>query len=153
MARSQLDYDLLDDIGFLLARSAGIAVRTGNARFGEHGLRARSFSVLAHVVRMDGVSQRALSDFFALDPSQIVALVDDLESQGLIERRQGAGDRRVRELSATKLGRERMTDAVKASADAHAQFLADLEPPERDVLRQLLRRIAFPNVDEAEAAS
>jgi DNA-binding MarR family transcriptional regulator len=153
MARSQGDYDLLDDIGFLLARSSGVAVRTGNDRFREHGLRARSFCVLAHVVRMDGVSQRALSDLFGLDPSQIVALVDDLESQGLIERRQGVGDRRIRELSATERGRERMKNAAKASADAHGEFLAELEPHERDVLRDLLRRIAFPKLREAEAAS
>jgi DNA-binding MarR family transcriptional regulator len=153
MARSKNDYELLDDVGFLLARSAGVAIKTGNERFREHGLRARSFSVLAHVVHMDGVSQRSLSDLFGLDPSQIVALVDDLEAQGLIERRQGVDDRRVRELSATKLGRERMKEAAKASAEAHAEFLAGLDPQERDVLTQLLRRIAFPNDNEAEAVS
>jgi DNA-binding MarR family transcriptional regulator len=153
MARSKGDYELLDDIGFLLARSAGVAIRTANERFGELGLRARSFSVLAYVVRMEGVSQRSLSDFLALDPSQTVALVDDLESQGLIERRQGIGDRRIRELSATRLGRERMKEAAAAAAAAHAQFLTDLEPDERRVLRQILRRIAFPKVDEAQAAS
>lgn len=153
MARSKGDWELLEDIGFLLSRSSAVAIRTANDRFAEHGLRARSFSTLAYVARMDGASQRSLSDFLSLDPSQVVALVDELESLGLIERRQSAGDRRVRELSATKLGRQRLKAAAKASEDAHAQFLAGLDVHEKDTLRALLRRIAFPNVNESEAAS
>lgn len=149
----QDDPDLLEDIGFLLSRSSGAAVRTANEQLRVHGLRARSYSVLALVVRVDGISQRSLSDLLALDPSQIVALVDDLESQGLIERSPGVDDRRLRELSATRLGRQRMRAAAKAATDAQAIFLANLDSRQRDVLRELLRRIAFPVAAEDEAAS
>jgi DNA-binding MarR family transcriptional regulator len=150
---AEAGYDLLEDIGFLLSRSGGIAVRTANDRMAEVGLRARSFSVLALVVQKDGVSQRWLSELLSLDPSTLVAIVDDLEAQGLIGRRPGSGDRRVRELSATRRGRQRLKAAAKLAAEGQGEFLADLDSSERDVLRTLLRRIAIRNVDEAEAAS
>jgi DNA-binding MarR family transcriptional regulator len=146
-------YDVLEDIGFLLTRSSGIAVRSANDRLAELGLRVRSHSVLAIVVRVGGVSQRALSDMLGLDPSQIVALVDDLQSQGLIERRAVAGDRRVRELAATRRGRERLKQAAKVVVDGQAEVFAGLDANELDTLRGLLTRIVFRNTGEAEAVS
>ena len=153
MPKDRGEYDLLDDVGFLLSRSSGLGVRAANASLVPLGLRVRSFSALSLVVTGDAMSQRELSELLGLDPSQVVALVDDLEAQGLIERRPGSTDRRVRVLSATRLGRTRMKTASRVLADGQAIFLADLSQPERDVLRELLRRIAFPATAEAEAVS
>lgn len=146
-------YDLLDDVGFLLSRSSGVAVRTANECLAPLGLRARSFSVLALVVSREAMSQRELSDVLGLDPSQVVALVDDLEGQGLIERRPGRTDRRVRVLSSTGAGLARMKAAVRLLTEAQRAFLGDLTANERHVLRELLRRVAFPATEEAEAVS
>jgi DNA-binding MarR family transcriptional regulator len=153
MPKDRGEYDLLDDVGFLLSRSSGVGVRSANECLGPLGLRVRSFSVLSLVVSGDAMSQRELSDLLGLDPSQVVALVDDLEAQRLIKRRPGSTDRRVRVLSATKLGRARLKAASRVLTDGQAVFLADLTPHEHDVLRELLRRIAFPSTGEAEAVS
>lgn len=41
-------------------------------------------------------TQRELTDFLSLDPSQVVSLVDDLKRRGLVERAAGKQDRRAR---------------------------------------------------------
>src|SRR5680860_1306079 len=90
------ELELMEDTGFLLSRSSGLAVRTTNAHLAPFGLRVRQFSVLSVACDRDGITQRELAEVLGLDPSQIVALVDELAAAGLVERRPGPRDRRAR---------------------------------------------------------
>ena len=134
---------LTDDVGFLLSRASGVVVRATNAALAPHGLRVRSFSVL--VLAADspgGISQRDLAGVLGLDPSQVVLLVDELATAGLVERRPSEVDRRTKLVAATETGRA-VRDAAARAADAGvAEQLAGLSAAERDQLRALLSRVA-----------
>ena len=134
---------LTDDVGFLLSRASGLVVRATNAALAPHGLRVRSFSVL--VLAADspgGISQRDLAGVLGLDPSQVVLLVDELATAGLVERRPSEVDRRTKLVAATETGRA-VRDAAARAADASvAEQLAGLSAAERDQLRALLSRVA-----------
>src|SRR5215813_15187750 len=52
-----------------------------------------------------GLSQQELAQRLAILPSQLVALLDELQERNLIERRQDAADRRTYALHLTALGR------------------------------------------------
>src|SRR3954453_7944151 len=87
--------DLTDDVGFLLTRASGLVVRATNAALADVGLRVRQYSVLVLADdAADGISQRDLAEALGLDPSQVVALVDELAGAGLVERRPSPTDRR-----------------------------------------------------------
>lgn len=135
---------LTDDLSFLLARANAIALTAGNAALAEHGLKARSYSVLVLSAGDARPSQRELAEFLRLDPSQVVALVDELQSRGLVERRPDPADRRANVVVATDAGRElsvRARDTARAAEErVHAQLAGD----EREVLAGLLRTLAFP---------
>ena len=73
-----------DDLSFLLARANALSLAAGNAALAQHGLRVRSYSVLALAAGDARPSQRELAEFLRLDPSQVVALVDDLQARGLV---------------------------------------------------------------------
>jgi DNA-binding MarR family transcriptional regulator len=135
--------ELFDDIGFLLSRGSGLAVRTTNTRLARLGLRVRHYSVLSAVCDSDGVSQRELSEVVGLDPSQIVALVDDLQSAGLVERLPDPRDRRTRLVSATRRGRTVRRQARAEAERARDEFLAGLDGAERSVLLGLLQRVVL----------
>src|SRR3954453_23936137 len=88
---------LHDDIGFLLTRASGLVVRATNAALTDVGLRVRQYSVLVLADdtaddTADGISQRDLAEALGLDPSQVVALVDELAAAGLVERRPSPTD-------------------------------------------------------------
>src|SRR4051794_41883730 len=87
--------DLTDDVGFLLTRASGLVLRATNAALADVGLRVRQYSVLALAAdAADGISQRDLAEALGLDPSQVVALVDELAAAELVERRPSPTDRR-----------------------------------------------------------
>jgi DNA-binding MarR family transcriptional regulator len=133
---------LADDLGFLLSRASGQVVRATNAALAEHGLRVRQYSVLALACESaDGISQRELATVLGLDPSQVVLLVDELTTSGLVERQAPEADRRTRLVVATEEGR-RVREAACRDADAAVETpLSLLGGAERDRLRDMLTRI------------
>ena len=136
---------LADDVSFLLARANAIALAAGNAALAEHGLKARSFSVLVLASGDARPSQRDLAEFLRLDPSQVVSLVDDLQSRGLVGRQPDPSDRRANVVVATDAGRTLAAAAREAARVAEERVHAQLSEEERELLTGLLRRLAFPD--------
>jgi len=137
--------DLFDDLSFLLARANALSLAAGNAALSQHGLRVRSYSVLALAAGPRQPTQRELAELLRLDPSQVVALVDDLQNRGLVTRQSDPSDRRANVVVATEDGKVACEVAsIAAAAAQDEQLLNVLSPSERAQLAELLRRIAFP---------
>jgi DNA-binding MarR family transcriptional regulator len=132
-----------DDLSFLLARANALSLAAGNAALAEHGLRVRSYSVLSLAAGEPRTSQRELSEMLRLDPSQVVALVDDLQARGLVERTPDPSDRRANVVVATAAGTNLQLRAADAVGAAERSLHAQLSDDERMLLADLLRRIAF----------
>ncbi|WP_341995917.1 MarR family winged helix-turn-helix transcriptional regulator [Microbacterium sp. LWH7-1.2] len=136
---------LTDDLSFLLARANAIALAAGNAALSEHGLKARSYSVLVLTSGDARPSQRELAEFLRLDPSQVVSLVDDLQARRLVERQPDPADRRANVVVATEAGRALVVAAGEAARAAEERVHGDLSESERATLATLLRTLAFPS--------
>ena len=137
--------DLFDDVSFLLARANAVSLAAGNAALTAHGLRVRSYSVLALAAEERRPSQRELAELLRLDPSQVVALVDELQARGLVTRRPDPNDRRANVVIATDDGRAVYRVAAEAVRRAQAELLQSFSGDERAQLAGLLRRLAFPD--------
>jgi DNA-binding MarR family transcriptional regulator len=72
----------------------------------------------------------------------MVALVDGLETKGIIERRRSTEDRRNYELHLTERGRRVLGELSRIAAEHEESFCAALSKEERMQLRDLCRRIA-----------
>jgi len=140
---------LEDDLGFLLTRASVVLVKATNEALAPLGLKVRGYSVLALVCdERDGVTQRRLADDVGLDPSQIVALVDDLEGRGLVVRTPDPNDRRNKLIVATDDGRDLCEQGRRRSAGAAAKHLATFRDEELDTMRTILTSVAFPESDD-----
>ena len=135
---------LLDDIAFLLARASAAAVAAGNDALQPLGLTGRAFATLTLAVEQDGVTQRGISDFLRLDPSRVVAIVDDLERRGFVSRLVGRGDRRMKAVVATPAGHALFRQAVAATHEAERGVFEGLTPEARADAIRVLRLLAFP---------
>lgn len=132
------------DLIFLLARANALTLAAANAALAEHGLKARSYSVLALAAGDVHPTQRELAEFLRLDPSQVVALVDELEKRDLVERRTDPADRRANVLVATDAGRSLFARARKSARAVELGLLAAVTPEDHERLAGLLRLLAFP---------
>ncbi|SCE83883.1 DNA-binding transcriptional regulator, MarR family [Micromonospora chaiyaphumensis] len=104
------------------------------------GLRPRHLVALTVLRDSAGISQQALAGTLQIDGTNVVGLLNDLEAEGLVERRRSPEDRRRHVVSLTATGAKRLREAECALAVAEDEVLGALEPAERDTLYDLLRR-------------
>lgn len=97
--------------------------------------------VLAAVADLDPVAQADLGRAVALDPKDLVGVLNDLQSAALIVRGPDPKDRRKNAVSLTEDGR-RLKECTEAGEQANAELLAPLSPDERAQSLDMLRRIS-----------
>jgi DNA-binding MarR family transcriptional regulator len=129
-------------VGFLLSQLGAANARRFRDVLAPTGLEPRQFAVLRHLAQSEGRSQQALADHLAIPPSRMVALIDELEERGLVERRPNPEDRRARALFLTRAGRRVLGRATTLGLDHEAALCSVLGPGERQQLIELLQRIA-----------
>jgi DNA-binding MarR family transcriptional regulator len=132
-----------NDVEFLAIKLFSAGTQRANDALFPLDLRVRLYSVLALASSGARPSQRDLAEFLFLDPSQIVALVSELEKRALVAREVDPADRRSKVIVATPSGMEVFQKALAATKAAQEVTLAPLSEDERDTLRALLRKVVF----------
>lgn len=127
---------------FLLAQLGAHASGRFAERIGPLGFSPPQSGLLYAIRAQPGRSQQAVAEQLGLHPSRLVALVDDLERGGVVERRRNPQDRRHHALHLTARGEAALGDLDVASADHEADVCAALTDDELDRLAALLRRVA-----------
>jgi DNA-binding MarR family transcriptional regulator len=129
-------------LGFLLSQVGLYAARRFAQRIAEIDLQPPLFRVLNVVDAAEGQSQQAIGEAIQAPASRMVAIVDELEERGLIERRPHPGDRRVRALYLTAKGRK-VLDKGREIAASHEQRLTQgMSKRDSEQLIGLLRKLA-----------
>src|SRR5215211_5450292 len=105
-------------------------------------LRPPHFGVMNLIEAHPGRTQQQLVTESLIDPSSMVALIDELEERGLAERRQHPSDRRKHAVHLTAKGKTILGQARATTVAFAEELLAPLDPTERETLRRLLRQLA-----------
>jgi DNA-binding MarR family transcriptional regulator len=132
---------LTDRTGYLLIKAGELALDMAERALVPLGVRARHANILALIAASPAVSQQQLSTQLSLDPTTVVALVDDLERGGLLRRSRDPKDRRRHILSITERGYQALEGIERALAGAEDGLLAPLEPHDVVALRGFVKRI------------
>ncbi len=88
-----------------------------------------------------GITQQALSRGLGMFPSRLVALLDDLERQKLIARRESPSDRRIYQLHLTEAGTAALIEIGRLTVELEDKLFAALTAEEKEFLGSLLARI------------
>ena len=89
----------------------------------------------------EGQSQQAIGAAIGAPASRMVAIVDELEQRGLIERRPHPSDRRVRALYLTPAGRELLTRGRKIAKEHEEDLTRGLSQADRKQLVAVLQQL------------
>ena len=104
------------------------------------GLRPRHLLVLTVLRDLGESSQADLAGTLQLDRTNLVGLLNELETEGLIERRRSPEDRRRHTVVLTTDGRERLARAEFTLAAAEDLVLGALTAKQRETLYELLQK-------------
>ncbi len=123
------------------------------AALGPLGLRPRHLVALTMLRDHPGSTQQSLSGALQIDRTNLVGLLNELESAGLIERRRSSEDRRRHTVHVTPLGSERLVEAESALAAAEDEVLVSLDDAQRESLYLLLQQASDDYVVDCFAAT
>ncbi|MDC0710448.1 MarR family winged helix-turn-helix transcriptional regulator [Stigmatella sp. ncwal1] len=110
----------------------------------QSGLRSTQFAILAELVTFaEPPSMAELAEALVTDRSALGHNLRPLEREGLIELREGTGDRRKRQVVMTARGRALFTKALPLWQAAQTRFQEVFGEAEAAQLRLTLLRIAY----------
>src|SRR5262245_45783490 len=101
------------------------------ARLDTIGLTTPLFGLLNYLRVNEGAIQQQIGAAMGIDPSTMVALVDQLERAGLAKRRPHPKDRRAREVRLTPRGQRTLERARRLAEEVEGDVLRGLSPAER----------------------
>lgn len=127
---------------FLLAQVGAHAARQFAKRLEPLGMTPPQAGILRMLARSGGLSQRDLADRLGIHPSRLVALLDEMQTAGLLVREPNAEDRRLYSLQLTDTGRERMAELGRVARQHNEALCSGLNAEEQAQLESLLSRIA-----------
>ncbi|HEV2974571.1 MAG TPA: MarR family transcriptional regulator [Solirubrobacteraceae bacterium] len=140
--------------GYLMARLGEASRRRFHKALEPEGLHPRDFGVMTMVDAHPGMSQQQLHEKTGIDPSSMVAVIDELEARGLAERRANPDDRRARTIFLTDEGERTLERIRKLATQLQRELFGGLTPEELSTLHGLLRKLAdSTNKQSASAAA
>lgn len=117
------------------------------------GLRPRHLVALTVLRERDACTQQALASTLSMDGTNVVGLLNDLEKDGLVERRRSPQDRRRHVVELTDAGLSQLTKVECALAAVEDDVLGALDETQRETLYALLQQAAggtAPDCTEAD---
>jgi DNA-binding MarR family transcriptional regulator len=126
-------------LSYVLLHTAGQVEARLEKSLAESGLTLAKFAVLDQLLAAgEPLSLSRLAERISCVKSNVTQLVDRLESDGLVQRRDDPADRRGVLATVTASGKKRHKAAVAALGVAEAAAFAALSSREREQLRRLL---------------
>lgn len=124
-----------------LQRAAALSAAQVDDAVGAFGLSASQFGVLDTIATRGAVHQQELAEALDRSKAQMTAIIDALESRGLVRRERHAIDRRFITVHLTPEGHGVLADATPARTAAIVGLMSALTGQQRGRLSRLCRRL------------
>ncbi|MGT2439156.1 MarR family winged helix-turn-helix transcriptional regulator [Bradyrhizobium betae] len=130
------------ELGRLIARLARIWRRESDQALSDHGLSyATAIPLLVLSRQGDNVRQGVLADELGIEGPSLVRLIDLLQAEGLVERREDPTDRRAKTLHLTRAGEAKVEETNRVLRRVRAGLLKDIGADELAITFETLQRI------------
>jgi DNA-binding MarR family transcriptional regulator len=129
---------------YLISRATLVvtsALKKGLAEAGVGDVRPAYLGALFALWKEDGLKVVELGRRSGLETSTMTGLIDRMERDGLVERRDDENDRRVQRINLTEKGREVMNPALQAIDGTLATVFQGITPEDMSKATDVLKRV------------
>jgi MarR family transcriptional regulator for hemolysin len=130
------------EIGLLITRIGRLWRREADQALAAHGLsEATAIPLIVLLRRGKSARQCVLAEEVGIEGPSLVRLVDLLQAEGLVERREDPTDRRAKTLHLTALGEKRASELDKILRRVRAHLLKNISGEDLAVTFEVLQSI------------
>ncbi|XAH25210.1 MarR family transcriptional regulator [Xylophilus sp. GW821-FHT01B05] len=138
----QVDTRHLQELAGYNVRRASLAIMDRFAHhMQQHDLKVASFSVLSLIAHNPGITSRQLCATLAIQPPNLVGIINDLDARGLLQRLPHPTDGRAVGLHLTDDGLDLEARAETTARTLEVEATQRLSTAERKTLIRLLQKI------------
>ena len=134
-----------DVLGYLIKHAHLELEKQTDAALAGLGVTSRDLGALRVIAGGEAASQQDVARVLGVDRTSMVALLDALESRGIIARRPSEDDRRRNVVELTDVGRRLFDRAESAALAVERNFTTSLGARGATQLRQSLRTLLQPS--------
>ena len=127
--------------GFLLKDLSRLYVQRFEQRAAVHGLTLPQCKALVYLATNEGISQVQLAERIDIEPMSLVRILDHMESEELVERRNDPADRRARRLYLKAKAKPLLDEIWHWSELTLREGFAGIPKKQTDLVISLLERI------------
>jgi DNA-binding MarR family transcriptional regulator len=138
--------DPLPRLGYLLKHAYLQYTDLTGAALAPLGIDAREWVALRYLEDEPQLSQAEAAKRLGIDRTTMVAVIDELERKGLVERRPHPDDRRKNAVQVTAAGRDVSRRATGRVDECERKFLAGLGEVQARQLKRALRAVIGPGL-------
>jgi MarR family transcriptional regulator, transcriptional regulator for hemolysin len=132
-----------DNFGNVLGQASRQWRRALDLRLRPYGLTDATWLPLLQLSRASTpMRQKDLAEALFLDSSSVVRLLDALQANGFIERREHPEDRRVKTIILTEAAQEVLKKVNQIASEVRQQVLSGLTDEELEVASRVMRNIS-----------
>ncbi len=131
----------LPRLGYLLKRAHLQFVEIVGTALAPLGIDSREWGILISLDDHQPRSQVDIAQLMGIDRTTMVALVDELQEKGLVQRRPHSDDRRKNVVEITPAGRELRRRAARKVDDTERRYLAKLSEADARLLKSSLNSV------------
>ena len=140
-AQAPLDTALDELIGYAMRRAQLKLFQNLIGRLATHDLRPAQFSAMAIIDQHPGLMQADLARALAIEPPQVVPLLNKLESRALAVRVRCKPDKRSYGIFLSKTGEALLKELKSIAAQSDIDATSALDSAEREELLRLLKKV------------
>lgn len=128
-------------IGYALRRAQMKVFQNLVNRLSVHDLRPAQFSAMAIIEENPGLMQADLARALAIEPPQLVPLLNKLEARALAVRIRCKSDKRSYGIFLSRAGEQLLRDLKQVAMQSDIESTGALAEDERETLLKLLRKV------------
>lgn len=134
---------VLEQLGFLLGKTIQKLHEFHGETLGPLGLTGKHLGILLSLKEKGSISQHDIGRCVHIDRTTMVAMIDDLEKLGLVERKGHPTDRRSHMVYLTAKGSETLPKAHALAQASQKKLLSNLTAKEQKDLVTILRKLVL----------
>lgn len=134
---------VLEQLGFLLGKAVQKLHEFQGETLGPLGLTGKHLGILLVLKEKGSISQHEIGQCVHIDRTTMVAMIDDLEKLGLVERQGHPTDRRSHMVYLTAKGKVVLPKAHGLARTSQKKLLSSLTAKEQKALIDLLRKLVL----------
>ena len=135
------NFNIEESLGFLLSKAQQLSYQNFREKLTGYNLTPPQFGTLGFLWQQDGLTQVQLGTRMQMDRTTMSGIIDRLEKEGLVIRKNNPQDRRAHLLFLTKKGTELENTLSILAHQTNLELSSPLSESERVLLISLLKRI------------